>query len=190
MGGPGLRGADPARRADKGNPFVNRPGEPGPDIHRTDGRRSLGSPRFDRQSASDARNGLGGWRGRRQQRLIGFGRALGMDPCAPHRESSAFAGGLRCGPSLGFLSVPCNPPDLPSQSDSRFGRLPEGPAPRRARVHGRESVTGAVRPSRRPTTWNALHAGVAQIDVTEIAWIISHLNLSEPVALGDENAEP
>src|SRR5271157_2747381 len=33
-------------------------------------------------------------------------------------------------------------------------------------------------------------AGMAQIDVTEIAWIISHLNLSEPVALGDENAEP
>ena len=31
---------------------------------------------------------------------------------------------------------------------------------------------------------------MAQIDVTEIAWIISHLNLSEPVALGDENAEP
>ena len=32
MRGPGWRRADPARRADKGDPFVNRPGEPGPDI--------------------------------------------------------------------------------------------------------------------------------------------------------------
>ncbi len=73
-------------------------------------------------------------------------------------------------------------------SPRAFARPPR--AAGRARVHARESVTGAVRPSRRPTEWNAFHAGMAQIDGTEIARIIPHLNLSEPVVLGDENAAP
>ena len=37
---------------------------------------------------------------------------------------------MRAFPRL--LSVPCNLLDLPSQSDSRRGRLPEGPAPQGA----------------------------------------------------------
>src|SRR5208283_1340418 len=146
-------------------------------------------PLFDRQWASDAGNGLGRWRGRRRHRLIGFGRVLGMDRA--HRIAGARLRRrslMRAFPRL--LSVPCNPLDLPSQSDSRLGRLPEGPAPQGAlafMLPQRDRRCPAV-----PTTddLECVCAGMAQIDVTEIAWIISHLNLSEPVALGDENAEP
>ncbi len=89
-----------------------------------------------------------------------------------------------------LLGVPCNPLDLSSQSDSSLGRLAEGAAP-----HGALAFMLPERDRRRPpvsTTddLECVRAGVAEIDVTEIAWIISDLDLSEPVALGDENAEP
>ena len=66
---------------------------------------------------------------------------------------------------LRLLSVPCNPPDLPSQSDSRLGRLPGGLAPQ-----GALAFMVPERDRRRPPVPTAddpecVCAGVAQIDV-------------------------
>jgi len=71
---------------------------------------------------------------------------------------------MRAFPRL--LSVPCNPPDLPSQSDFRLGRLPDRPAPQ-----GALAFMLPQRDRRRPPVPTAddlecVCAGVAQIDVT------------------------
>ena len=65
MRGPGWRRADPARRADIGDPFVDRPDEPGPDIveqmvagHRAD-HSSTDKGRLTRGTASASAAGSG-----------------------------------------------------------------------------------------------------------------------------------
>ena len=47
-------------------------------------------------------------------------------------EAQAFPTPILMSAFLRLLSVPCNPPALPSQSDSRLGRLPGGLAPQGA----------------------------------------------------------
>ena len=84
---------------------------------------------------------------------------------------------MRAFPRL--LGVPCNPPDLPSQSDSRLGRLPDGPAPQGALAFMLPKRDRRRPPVPTPDDLECVCAGMAQIDVTEIAWIISDLNLSE-----------
>ena len=120
---------------------------------------------------------------------MGSDRASSMDcahriPQLPLRPRSA----VRAGPRR--RRVPGNPPDLPSEHDPGLRRSPVSRAPQGALAFVLPERDRRRLPVPTSDDLKCVGAGMAQIDVAEIARIIADLDLSEPVALGDENAEP
>ena len=87
-------------------------------------------------------------------------------------------------------SAPGNAPDLPSERDPGLRRSPVRRAPQGALAFVLPERDRRRLPVPTRDDLECVGAGMAQIDVAEIARIIADLDLSEPIALGDENAEP